>query len=235
MKLMRVLLFLLCISKLFIEITENFEHFSCCREWYSTTWFFVRSGRSTHHYPFSPLILSASFIPAPWGPQARGKMVFVLHPPFPGTVNSSTLSLVPSNYFLNPLFPPESPVFPLLLPNSFLCSSTRDSDSLFICSVCFVCLKFFANLINPPSTPWCGSYYLPILQIRRKGPERASKLLEVTLINSSGVLTLFNFYWYIVGLQCCVNFRCVQARWLSSEESTCCAGDHYSSPGSEDP
>ena len=82
------------------------------------------------------------------------------------------------------------------------------------------CLKLFANLINPPSTLWCGSYYLRILQIRRKGPERASKVLEVTLLIVVEFWTLFNFYWYVVGLQCCVNFRCTE-KWISDTYSHC--------------
>lgn len=136
---------------------------------------------------------------------------------FPGTVHSSPLSLVPSNHFLNPFFPPQSLCSFL---NSFFVFFHQDCDSLFIYLVCFVCLKLFANLINPPSTLWCGSYYLPILQIRRKGPERASKMLEVTLLIVVEFWTLFNFYWYIVGLQCCVKFRCTE-KWISDTYSHC--------------
>lgn len=154
MKLMRVLLLLLCISKLFIEITENFEHFSCCRESYSTTWILCEVRQINSSLSFQPFNLVCLLYPCSIrrspGQRQDG---FCLAPSFPGTVNSSTLSLVPSNYFLNPLFPPQSPVFPLLLPNSFFVFFHQDSDSLFTYSVCFVCLKLFANLINPPSTP----------------------------------------------------------------------------------
>lgn len=172
---------------------ENFEHFSCCRESYSTTWILCEVRQINSSLSFQPFNLVCLLYPCSIhrspGQRQDG---FCLAPSFPGTVNSSTLSLVPSNYFLNPLFPPQSPVFPLLLPNSFFVFFHQDSDSLFIYSVCFVCLKLFANLINPPSTPWCGSYYLPILQIRRKGPERASKLLEVT------PLTVVEFWLYLI-------------------------------------
>lgn len=138
---------LLCISKLFIEIMENFEHFSCCENHTVLPGFFVRSGRSTHHYPFSPfnlVCLPLSLLHTHRSPGQR-QDGFVLAPSFPGTVNSSTLSLVPSNYFLNPLFPPQSPVFPLLLPNSFFVFFHQDSDSLFIYSVCFCLFEAFCQ------------------------------------------------------------------------------------------